>query len=190
MRHGADVTLHSTTKYLGGHSDVQGGALVFTRKDETFARVGQIRKLLGSVASPFNSWLVLRGLRTLPTRMQAHSRNALIVASFLERHPQVEQVLYPGLLSNTGYIIAKEQMSDFGGMFSFRVKGGKQRAIQIASRVRILINAGSLGGSESLIEHEASVMHPVGNLPDDLLRVSIGLEHPADLIEDLRQALS
>lgn len=189
LRHGADITLHSTMKYLGGHSDVQGGALVFAGKDETFARVGQIRKLLGSVASPFNSWLVLRGLRTLPTRMRAHSRNAQVVASFLDLHPQVEQVLYPGLSSNTGYNIAKEQMTDFGGMFAFRVKGGKQRAIEVASRVKVFINAGSLGGSESLIQHTASIMHPVGNLPDDLLRVSIGLEHPADLIDDLRQAL-
>ena len=190
LQHQADVTLHSTTKYLGGHSDVQGGALVFARKDETFSRVTQIRKLLGFVASPFNSWLVLRGLRTLPSRMQVHSRNASKVASFLEQHPQVKQVAYPGLASHAGHKIAKEQMRDFGGMFSFRIKGGRQRAIDTASRVQVFINAGSLGGSESLIQHAASVMHPVGSIPDDLLRVSIGLEHPEDLIEDLRQALA
>jgi cystathionine gamma-synthase len=185
----ADVTLHSTTKYLGGHSDVQGGALVFAGKDESFSRIQQIRKTLGGVASPFNSWLVLRGLRTLPTRMQAHSRNALVVASFLELHPKVEQVLYPGLLSHAGHFIAKEQMDDFGGMFSFRIKGGKQRAIELASRLRVFINGGSLGGAESLIQHAVSVMHPAGSIPEDLLRVSVGLEHPQDLIEDLRQAM-
>lgn len=190
LNFGADLTLHSTTKYLGGHSDVQGGALVFARKDETFSRVLQIRKTLGSVASPFNSWLVLRGLRTLPTRMQAHSKNAIVVAAFLELHPKVEQVAYPGLVSNAGYSIAKEQMRDFGGMLSFRVKGGKQAAIDVASRLRVFINAGSLGGSESLIQHAVSVMHPSGSIPDDLLRVSIGLEHPEDLVNDLKQALA
>jgi cystathionine gamma-synthase len=186
---GADVTLHSTTKYLGGHSDVMGGALVFARKDARFSQIVHIRKLLGGVASPFNSWLILRGLRTLSGRMQIHSRNALVVAAFLELHPEVAQVLYPGLTSNSGYSLAKEQMADFGGMLSFRVKGGSKRAIEIASRLRLFIHAGSLGGPESLIQHAASVMHPVGAIPDDLLRVSIGLEHPEDLIEDLKQAL-
>jgi cystathionine gamma-synthase len=189
LKYGADATLHSTTKYLGGHSDVQGGALVFAQKDEIYSRVVQIRKMLGSVASPFNSWLVLRGLRTLPTRMRAHSANAFAIASFLELHPQVEQVAYPGLASNAGYRIAKGQMRDFGGMLSFRMKGGKQAAMDVASRLRLFINAGSLGGSESLIQHAVSAMHPSGSLPDDLLRVSIGLEHPEDLIHDLKQAL-
>jgi cystathionine gamma-synthase len=186
---GADVTLHSTTKYLGGHSDVMGGALVFAQKDERFSQIGQIRKLLGGVASPFNSWLILRGLRTLSARMQIHSRNALAVAAFLDLHPSVAHVLYPGLTSNVGYSVAKEQMDDFGGMLSFRVKGGPKRAIEIASRLRLFINAGSLGGPESLIQHAVSVMHPAGAIPDDLLRVSIGLEHPEDLIKDLEQAL-
>jgi cystathionine gamma-synthase len=186
---GADVVLHSTTKYLGGHSDVQGGALVFARSDDTFSQVSQIRKLLGSVASPFSSWLVLRGLRTLAARMRVHSMNALAVATFLESHPRVAEVIYPGLLSDAGYSIAKEQMSDFGGMLSFRVRGGRAHAIEVASHVRLFINAGSLGGAESLIQHAASVMHPVGTIPDDLLRVSVGLEHPADLIDDLNQAL-
>jgi cystathionine gamma-synthase len=186
---GADVTLHSTTKYLGGHSDVQGGALVFARGDDAFSQITQIRKLLGGVASPFSSWLVLRGLRTLAARMRVHSMNALAVAAFLEPHPEVAEVLYPGLASHSGYAIAKEQMDDFGGMLSFRVKGGRARAIEVASRVRLFINAGSLGGPESLIQHATSVMHPAGTIPEDLLRVSVGLEHPADLIDDLRQAL-
>jgi len=186
---GADVVLHSTTKYLGGHSDVQGGALIFARRDEVLSQVTQIRTLLGGVAAPFSSWLVLRGLRTLSARMRVHSANAVIVAAFLELHPRVGEVLYPGLVSNAGHLIAKEQMRDFGGMLSFRVKGGRPSAIEVASRVHLLINAGSLGGSESLIQHAVSVMHSPGAIPEDLLRVSVGLEHPEDLIADLKQAL-
>jgi cystathionine gamma-synthase len=186
---GADVVLHSTTKYLGGHSDVQGGALVFARTDETLSQITQIRTLLGGVAAPFNSWLVLRGLRTLPARMHVHSANASSVAEFLELNPQVSQVLYPGLTSHPGHLIATQQMRDFGGMLSFRVKGGMARAVDVTSRVRLFINAGSLGGSESLIQHAVSVMHPAGAIPEDLLRISIGLEHSDDLIADLKQAL-
>jgi cystathionine gamma-synthase len=186
---GADVALHSTTKYLGGHSDVQGGALVFARSDEAASQVREIRKLLGGVAAPFNSWLVLRGLRTLAARMRVHSMNAIAVADFLERQPKVAEVLYPGLSSHAGHALARQQMGDFGGMLSFRVKGGRAQAIDVASRVRLFINAGSLGGPESLIEHAFSVMQPAGAIPDDLLRVSVGLEHPDDLIADLKQAL-
>jgi cystathionine gamma-synthase len=186
---GADVVLHSTTKYLGGHSDVQGGTLVFARRDEVLSQITQIRTLLGGVAAPFSSWLVLRGLRTLSARMRVHSANAIIVAAFLELHPLVAEVLYPGLTSNPGNRIAKEQMGDFGGMLSFRVKGGRARAIDVASRVRLFINAGSLGGPESLIQHAVSVMRPAGAIPEDLLRVSVGLEHPEDLVADLKQAL-
>jgi cystathionine gamma-synthase len=186
---GADVTLHSTTKYIGGHSDVLGGALVFRRQSEQVSRIRQVRKLLGGVAAPFSSWLVLRGLRTLAVRMRVHSANALIVASFLEPHGQVSEVFYPGLTSNSGHLLAKQQMSDFGGMLSFRVQGGRERAIEVASRVRLFINAGSLGGPESLIHHAVSFMHSPGHTPDDLLRLSVGLEHPADLMDDLKQAL-
>lgn len=186
---GADVTLHSTTKYIGGHSDVLGGALVFRRQSEQVSRIRQVRKLLGGVAAPFSSWLVLRGLRTLAARMRVHSTNALIVASFLEPHPQVNEVFYPGLTSNSGHPLAKQQMSEFGGMLSFRVQGGRERAIEVASRVRLFINAGSLGGPESLIHHAVSFMHSPGHTPDDLLRLSVGLEHPADLMDDLKQAL-
>jgi cystathionine gamma-synthase len=186
---GADVTLHSTTKYIGGHSDVQGGALVFRRQNEQVSRIRQVRKLLGSVAAPFSSWLALRGLRTLAARMQVHSTNAMIVASSLEPHPQVSEVFYPGLTFNPGHPLAKRQMSGFGGMLSFRVQGDRERAIEVASRVRLFINAGSLGGPESLIHHAVSFMHSPGHTPDDLLRLSVGLEHPADLIDDLKQAL-
>jgi cystathionine gamma-synthase len=186
---GADAALHSTTKYLGGHSDVQGGALVFARSDGALPRIAEIRKLLGGVASPFNSWLVHRGLRTLAARMAAHSANAGAVARALEAHSRVARVLYPGLPSHPGQAIAQKEMDDFGGMLSFRVKGGRARAIEVASRVHLFINAGSLGGPESLIQHAASVMHPADRIPDDLLRLSIGLEHPEDLVADLEQAL-
>jgi cystathionine gamma-synthase len=186
---GADVTLHSTTKYLGGHSDVQGGALVFARSGDSFSEIKQIRTMLGSVASPFGSWLVLRGLRTLAARMRVHSANARLVASALGAHKQVAEVLYPGLRTHPGHEVASSEMCDFGGMLSFRVKGGRDRAIQVASRTKLFLNAGSLGGPESLIQHAASMMHPRGAIPDDLLRLSIGLEHPDDLVADLESAL-
>jgi cystathionine gamma-synthase len=129
-------------------------------------------------------------LRTLAARMRVHSANARVVAAALAAHPQVETVLYPGLHSHVGYVVAAEEMSDFGGMLSFRVKGGRAQAIEAASRVRLFINAGSLGGPESLIQHAVSVMHPADGIPDDLLRLSVGLEHPDDLIGDLAQALA
>jgi cystathionine gamma-synthase len=156
-------------------------ALIFARREEQFSQVAALRKLLGGVASPFNSWLVLRGLRTLWARMQVHSRNARAVATFLESHPAVAQVLYPGLVSHAGHAVAREQMEDFGGMVSVRIKGGSSDALATAGRLRLFINAGSLGGPESLVQHAGSVMHPRGAVPDDLLRVSVGLKHPEDL---------
>ena len=186
---GADVAHHSTTKYLGGHSDVQGGALVFLRKDDELEKVGHIRKIVGGVGSPFNSWLVLRGLRTLACRVEKQSSNALAIARFLEAHPAVEAVHYPGLPSQRGHEIAKRQMSAFGGMLSFRVRGGRDAALRTASRLRVFTNATSLGGTESLIEHRASSEGPSSPTPQNLLRVSVGLEHPDDLVEDLAQAL-
>lgn len=186
---GADVTLHSTTKYLGGHSDVQGGSLVFARNGDTFTEIKRIRTLLGSVASPFSSWLVLRGLRTLTARMRMHSANAREVAAALHANRQVREVLYPGLPTQPGHEMAERQMTDFGGMLSIRVQGGRNQAIRVASRTKLFVNAGSLGGAESLIQHAASLMHPPGAIPDDLLRLSIGLEHADDLIADLEAAL-
>ena len=186
---GVDVVLHSTTKYFGGHSDVQGGALVFARRDELFDRADHIRHILGAVSSPFNSWLVLRGLRTLACRMAVQSANALAVARALAASPAVSTVHYPGLESHPGHEVAKRQMSAFGGMLSFQVAGGCEAALRTVSRVRLFTRATSLGGVESLIEHRASSEGPRTRTPQDLLRLSIGLEHPGDLIADLEQAL-
>jgi cystathionine gamma-synthase len=186
---GADIVLHSTTKYMGGHSDVQSGALVFARAGDFYRNVLHVRKSLGSVAAPFSSWLVFRGLRTLELRMKTHSSNALAVARFLANHPQIETVYYPGLETHPGYEVARKQMGEFGGMVSFRVLGGRTRALDVASNVRLFINAGSLGGPESLIRHVVSTTKPSDGIPENLLRLSVGLEHPLDLIEDLERAL-
>ncbi len=190
---GADVVLHSTTKYLGGHSDVQGGALVFraTAPLAVFAaQVADLRHDLGAVASPFNSWLVLRGLRTLPCRVERASASALTVARALAGHPALAAVLYPGLESHPGHALARRQMRAFGAMLSLRLAGGRAAAVGVASRLRLFANATSLGGVESLVEHRASSEGPSSTTPDDLLRLSIGLEHPDDLVEDLLQALA
>lgn len=188
---GVDVVHHSMTKYFGGHSDVQGGALVFARRDALAERIDHLRHILGAVASPFNSWLVLRGLRTLACRMAAQSANALAVARALERNPAVARVHYPGLESHAGHEIARRQMSGgFGAMLSIQTSGGREAALRMVSRVRLFTRATSLGGVESLIEHRASSEGPASRTAQDLLRLSIGLEHPDDLIADLEQALS
>ena len=186
---GADVVLHSTTKYCGGHSDVQGGCLVFKKRGQLYTNLFQTRMILGAVCSPFNSWLVLRGLRTLPCRMERHAANALLVANALEDSRKVEKVLYPGLPSHPGHDIANRQMSGFGGMLSILVKGGWNEAVAVASKVKLFRNATSFGGVESLIEHRASAEGTASVSPKNLLRLTIGLEHPDDLIEDLLQAL-
>jgi len=187
---GLDVVLHSSTKYFGGHSDVQGGALLFARRDDLFARVEHARHLLGAVASPFNCWLVLRGLRTLACRMAAQSAGALAVARALAGMPEVAAVHYPGLPEHPGHAIAARQMSAFGAMLSLRVRAGREAALRAVSRVRLFTRATSLGAVESLIEHRATSEGPTSRTPQDLLRLSIGLEHQDDLIEDLRQALA
>lgn len=187
---GADLVLHSTTKYLGGHSDVQGGAIAF-REDNDFAdAVARARKLTGGVASPFNSWLVLRGIRSLPARMRVHSENALAVARFLAAHHGVEKVFYPGLPSHPRHEVARAQMSAFGGMLSFLVRGGRREALAVASKVKLFTRATSLGAVESLIEHRASSEGTASRTPQNLLRLSVGLEHADDLIADLAAALS
>ncbi len=186
---GADVVLHSTTKYLGGHSDVQGGALVFARRSPFFERLLHVRHVLGAVASPFNSWLVLRGLRTLAVRMERHCANAMALARALAEHPGVEAVHYPGLESDPGHGVASRQMRAFGGMLSFRVRGGRAAAVAMLKRLELLSVATSLGGTETLIEHRASSEGPTTTSPQNLLRVSVGLEHADDLIADLKQAL-
>jgi len=186
---GADVVLHSTTKYLGGHSDVQGGALVFARRDDLYEKTSHARHVLGPVASPFNSWLVLRGIRTLACRMAMQSASALAVARALEKHPAVAAVHYPGLASHPGHDLARRQMSAFGAMLSFRARGGRDAAIRAVGRARLFVRATSLGGFESLIEHRATSEGPASTAPPELVRLSIGLEHPDDLVADLESAL-
>jgi cystathionine gamma-synthase len=186
---GADVVLHSTTKYFGGHSDVQGGALVFREREPFYEKVAHVRHVLGAVGSPFNSWLVLRGVRTLACRMAAHSAGALEVARALARHPAVAVVHYPGLPTHPGHEVARRQMSAFGAMMSLQMKGGPAAALQAVARARLFVRATSLGGVESLIEHRASSEGPGSTTPQDLVRLSIGLEHPDDLVADLDQAL-
>lgn len=187
---GADVVMHSTTKYLGGHSDVQGGSLAFAEEGALVDRALHVRKLTGGVASPFNSWLTLRGIRSLPARMRVHCANAMAVAEFLEKQPKVEAVHYPGLASHPGHDIAARQMSAFGGMLSFRVRGGREEALAVTAKVRIFTRATSLGGTESLIEHRNSSEGEGSKTAPNLLRCSIGLEAAEDLIEDLGQALA
>jgi cystathionine gamma-synthase len=186
---GIDMVVHSTTKYLGGHSDAVGGALVTRHPNYLFERARAAQRYGGAVPSPFDCWLIRRGIDTLACRMRMHCVNAREVAGFLERHPEVEAVYYPGLAGHPGHPIAASQMSDFGGMLSFAVKGGEAAAMRVAARCRLFIRATSLGGTHSLIEHRASVEGPGTSTPANLLRVSVGLEHPDDLITDLEQAL-
>jgi cystathionine gamma-synthase len=186
---GASIVLHSTTKYMGGHSDVQGGSLAFRENGEFFARVMRVRKLIGGVGSPFNSWLVLRGIRTLAVRMRVHSSNAMAVARFLATHPRVESVFYPGLESHAGHEIATRQMSAFSGMVSFLVKGDRSAALAVTAKTSLFTRATSLGGVESLIEHRQSSEGESSRTAENLLRLSVGLEHSEDLIADLDQAL-
>ncbi|KFL37376.1 trans-sulfuration enzyme family protein [Arenimonas donghaensis] len=186
---GADVVMHSTTKYFGGHSDVMGGALVFARRDAFHDAVFHRRHLTGGILAPFSAWLILRGCRSLPARMAWHCRNAKALAEFLSTHPAVEAVHYPGLAAHPGHAIAARQMSDFGGMLSFRAKGGREAALRIAGALRLAINATSLGGPETLVEHRASIEGENTVSPANLLRVSVGLEHPDDLLADFGRAL-
>lgn len=187
---GADIVVHSTTKYLGGHSDVMGGMVIVKEEGQLSETLRSLQGELGAVPSPFDCWLVLRGIRTLHIRMQAHSAHAAEIASFLENRREVEAVHYPGLELNPGHEVAARQMEGFGGMLSFQVNGGKDEAMDVAARVHLFTRATSLGGTESLIEHRASVEGPESNTPQNLLRVSVGLESPGDLIDDLDQALA
>lgn len=186
---GADLVMHSTTKYLGGHSDVLGGAVVARERSPFWERLAGIQLMGGAVPSPFECWLVLRGIQSLPYRMRGHTANAGAVAAFLAEHPLVEAVHYPGLPGHPGHAIAAGQMRQFGGMLSFQVRGGAAEALGVAARVKLWTRATSLGGPESLIEHRQSVEGPHTRTPANLLRLSVGLEHPDDLIADLEQAL-
>jgi cystathionine gamma-synthase len=187
---GADIVMHSATKYLNGHSDVLAGALAFARKDALFDRAARLRSNLGAVLAPFEAYLLLRGMRTLHVRVRHASASALTLARHFAQDPRVVEVLYPGLQSDRGHAVAARQMQGgFGGMLSVRVKAGEAAAIRTAASVKIWKRATSLGGVESLIEHRASVEGPGTPCPPDLLRLSVGLESPADLIADLEQAL-
>ena len=187
---GCDMVMHATTKYLGGRSDVLGGAVVSRLDDAHFAAVRTAQLFGGAVPSPFDCWLVMRSLPTLPYRMQAHCANAQKVAEFLHQHDKVSVVHYPGLSGNAFHAVASKQMSGFGGMLSFEVKGGKDAAMALAANVEIFTRATSLGGVESLIEHRASIEGPESKTPQGLLRVSVGLENAGDLIDDLSSALA
>jgi cystathionine gamma-synthase len=191
---GADVVLHSTTKYIGGHSDVVGGALV-TNDPELDGAFAFLQNGAGAVPGPFDAYLTMRGLKTLVLRMQRHSENASAVAEFLGAHPSVGTVLYPGLPSHPGHEIAARQMRDFGGMVSVRMRGGRAAAEDLCARTNVFILAESLGGVESLIEHPSAMTHAstAGSqleVPDDLVRLSVGIEDVADLLADLEQALA
>jgi cystathionine gamma-synthase len=186
---GADLVLHSTTKYFGGHSDVLGGAVVAREESEFFQRVRAVQTVGGAVPAPFDCWLVHRGMQTLPCRMRTHCENAARVAAFLETHPRVTRVHYPGLASHPQHDLATRQMKSFGGMLSFELKGDRVAALALPNEMKIFTRATSLGGVESLIEHRQSIEGPETRTPETLLRLSIGLEHPDDLIADLAQAL-
>ncbi|MFS0771137.1 trans-sulfuration enzyme family protein [Sphingomonas sp. 1P08PE] len=190
FEHGVDVIVHSLTKYIGGHSDVMAGAAIVREVGPHLDELRAIQRHRGVLASAFDSWLALRGIATLPVRMRAHSATALSVARFLEGHPTVTKVHYPGLASHPGHKIASRQMSEFGGMVSFEVRGGRDEATSVAAALLIFTRATSLGGNHSLVEHRASVEGSASTAPESLLRISIGLEHEDDLIADLTEALS
>lgn len=187
---GADLVMHSATKYLNGHSDVLGGALVTAAKDEHWDRITEIRATAGALLGSFEAWLLLRGMRTLYLRVRAASASAQRIAEHFANHPKLERMLYPGLPGHPNHAVAKRQMQGgFGGMLSIRVKGGAPAALKLASRVGLWVRATSLGGPESLIEHRQSVESADSPVAPDLLRLSVGLEDAGDLIADLEEAL-
>ncbi|MGE3877366.1 MAG: PLP-dependent aspartate aminotransferase family protein [Parvibaculaceae bacterium] len=188
---GADIVFHSATKYLNGHSDVLAGLLVAREIDARWKAIAMLRTKVGAPLAPFECWLLIRGLRTLFVRYRQASANALAIARHFEGHPKVERVLYPGLASHAGHDIAKRQMTDgFGGMMSLLVKGGTPEALRVCTGLKVILPATSLGGVESLAEHRKTVEGPTSPVPDNLIRLSIGIEHPDDLIADLEQALA
>lgn len=193
---GADIVVHSTTKYLGGHSDVVGGTIVISN-EELYKKLRFFQNAVGATPGPFDSWLVLRGIKTLAIRMKKHEENAIKIAEFLEKHPKVKKVNYPGLKSHSQHELAKRQMSGFGGMISFEINGGYDFAKKVVESTKIFALAESLGGVESLIGHPVTMTH-VGvpkeqrekiGITDNLIRISVGIEHVDDLIKDLKQAL-
>lgn len=189
LEHGADFVLHSITKYLAGHSDVLGGAVIAAEEGAVFSRIRSIQEAGGAVLDPFSAWLALRGLRSLAPRLRLQCASARQIASFLDGHERVTTVHHPSLPHHPGYAVANRQMDDFGGMLSFEVDGAREEAMDVAGRVRVFRRATSLGGTESLIEHRASIEPDTSLTPDSLLRLSIGLEHVDDLVDDLTHAL-
>jgi cystathionine gamma-synthase len=189
FRFGADLIVHASAKYLGGHSDAGGGLVIARQEDSYFARIREIQGTGGAVPAALDCWLVRRGIRTLPYRMRGHSENAQKIARFLCQHPEVSAVHYPGLAGHPGHAVAARQMTQFGGMISFQVKGGRIGALEVVGKTQVFTRASSLGGTESLIEHRASVDSRVTRPPEDLVRLSVGLENGEDLVEDLAMAL-
>ena len=187
---GADLVFHSATKYLNGHSDVVAGVVTCAQQDQRWQRICNIRAQLGGILSPFSSWLLLRGMRTLHLRVERASSNAQAFAEHFHNHPQVIEVMYPGLPSHPQHHIAKQQCENgFGGMLSIRFKGGREQTAIIMGKLKLMVRATSLGGVESLVEHRALIEGPTSPVPDDLLRFSIGCEAIEDLITDLERAL-
>lgn len=186
---GANIVMHSTTKYIGGHSDVLGGALITAKADAFWEKIVNIQQTGGAVPSPFDCFLLIRSIKTLSYRMRGHCENAEKLASYLEKHNGVEAVFYPGLPSHPQHAIAKKQMKSFGGMLSVLIEGGEDSARRVVNNMQLFAQATSLGGVESLIEHRFSVEGPTSTTPKNLLRVSVGLEHIDDLIADFAQAL-
>ena len=188
---GADIVMHATTKYIGGHSDVLGGAIIMREENDWSARLKRVQILMGATQNPLDCYLLARGLKTLPLRMREHSASALTLAQKLEKHIAIEKVHYPGLISHPQHKLAKRQMPNgFSGMISIQIKGDEVNARKVASKLKLFQQATSLGGVESLIEHRRSIEGPDSKTPGNLLRLSVGLEHVDDLWEDLDQALS
>ena len=187
---GADIVMHSSTKYFGGHSDLMGGVLITAEKNDWWQKIRDIQTMGGAIPSPMDCYYLVRSIKTLPYRVRGHVHNAQLLAEFLESHSHVESVMYPGLSSHPQHEIAKAQMSGFGAMLSFTLKGGEEEAKKVVNSIKIFARATSLGGVESLIEHRASVEGPDTKTPFNLLRVSVGLEHIDDLIGDLTQAMA
>jgi cystathionine beta-lyase/cystathionine gamma-synthase len=194
---GADIVVHSTTKYINGHSDIIGGALILNN-NEWYERILLVQKSVGAVPSPFDAWLALRGVKTLALRMRQHEENAFRVAEFLKQQPDVEEVFYPGLVSHPGHAIAKKQMSGFGGIVSMRIRGGLSECNTFFKKLRIFQLADSLGGVESLANYSALMTHEAfppemrqkTGITPNLIRLSVGIEHIEDLLEDLKNSLS
>ncbi len=188
---GVDIVLHSTTKYMGGHSDILGGCLVFREVNDRTVFIKDYQKIGGAVPSPFDCWLLTRSLATFALRMKCQSENAMQLAQYLQSHPSVEKVFYPGLVSDAGYQIALKQMhGGFGAMLSILIKGGREEALEVCRKLKMIKHATSLGGVESLIEHRKSVEGDLSKTPDNLLRISVGIEEIEDILSDFEQALT